>query len=63
MDEDKVHPTAGAMFAVNMLTSTQGGQTYSFNEVQDGLEQAGFTQVRLLSKTDDLFSLIDAVKR
>ncbi len=62
MDADKSNPLNGALFAVNMLAGTPGGRTYSYTETRAGLLDAGFTNVRLLSKTDDLFSLIDAVK-
>ena len=62
MSDDKTEPMPGAMFAVNMLTSTLGGQTYSFDEIKAGLEQAGFTGARLLLKADGLFSLVDAIK-
>ena len=62
MDEDKTQPEDSAIFDVNMLTSTQGGQTYNFNEIRDGLEQAGFTGVRWFIKADGPFPLIDAFK-
>jgi hypothetical protein len=30
------------MFAVNMLTGTENGKTYTLGEVQDYLQEAGF---------------------
>lgn len=46
MDESRTNPSAGAMFAVNMLVNTRGGDTYTFQEVKEGLEGAGFADVK-----------------
>jgi len=42
MSDDHVSPTAGAMFAINMLVNTEAGGTYSFAEQSEDLAAAGF---------------------
>jgi 3-hydroxy-5-methyl-1-naphthoate 3-O-methyltransferase len=36
------------MFAVNMLVNTECGDTFSFNEIRNWLEEAGFKDARTL---------------
>ena len=43
VDETRTAPMWGAMFAVNMLTGTQRGRTYTAREVSGWLEEAGLT--------------------
>jgi len=62
MDRSRTSPPAGAMFAVNMLVATDGGNAYTFDEYRDDLTAAGFTQVELLHETGDMNTLIRAVK-
>ncbi len=50
MDESRTSPPGGAAFAVNMLVNTSGGDTYTFREVKESLEQAGFTDVTLVRR-------------
>ncbi|MGD9158434.1 MAG: methyltransferase [Desulfobacteraceae bacterium] len=45
MDDDRIHPSFGAFFALNMLVNTDSGDTYTESEVKDWLEQAGMTFV------------------
>jgi len=47
MNEDRTKPPAGTLFAINMLVNTRGGDTFSFREVKDGLENSGFRDVKL----------------
>ncbi len=42
MSDDHVSPTAGAMFAINMLVNTEAGGTFSFAEQSEDLAAAGF---------------------
>lgn len=44
MDESRTAPVAGALFAVNMLVATEGGGTFTFDELRADLESAGFRQ-------------------
>ncbi len=45
MDEDRTSPPAGAVFALNMLVATPGGDTYTFSDIKHGLEVAGFSDI------------------
>lgn len=62
MAEDKTEPKAGALFALNLLATTKGGGTYSFDETRRALEMCGFHRARIINDTGDMSSLIDAVK-
>jgi predicted O-methyltransferase YrrM len=48
MDKSRINPPDGAMFAVNMLTATSSGDTYTFEEVSEDLKSAGFTYVEMI---------------
>ena len=50
LEADRTAPVAGALFAVNMLSATPGGNSYSFNEIEADLIQSGFTDVELVRK-------------
>lgn len=62
MEPDRIHPKDGAIFAVNMLLGTPGGRTYTFEEINTGLSQAGFTGIRLLKKGEHMDALVEAFK-
>lgn len=62
MDEDRTHPPAGALFALNMLVGTDGGDTYTFAEVESALVQAGFGDVRLVRRGERMDGLVEATK-
>jgi ubiquinone/menaquinone biosynthesis C-methylase UbiE len=61
MSSDRTSPVSGALFAVNMLVNTPGGGTYTFEEIEQGLTEAGFTRVGLI-QTEGMFSLVEAFK-
>src|SRR6266571_8003556 len=44
----RTEPTHSLMFAVQMLVNTEHGDTFSFNEIKNWLEDAGFKKVRKL---------------
>jgi cyclopropane fatty-acyl-phospholipid synthase-like methyltransferase len=46
MDEDRTIPPSGALFALNMLVSTEAGDTYTESEVTDWMTIAGFTGIK-----------------
>jgi ubiquinone/menaquinone biosynthesis C-methylase UbiE len=48
MDDSRTRPEGGAIFAVNMLVATSGGNTYTFKEIYEDLKIAGFVDVRLV---------------
>jgi predicted O-methyltransferase YrrM len=62
MEPDRTHPKEGAVFAVNMLLSTFGGRTYTYEEIKAGLAQAGFVSIRLLQKGEHMNGLVEAFK-
>jgi len=46
VNPDRTGPVNGLFFAVNMLVNTDTGDTYSFEEVGEWLQQAGFVNAR-----------------
>ena len=62
MDPDRTRPVEGAIFAVNMLVATTGGNTYTFDEIRAGLTQAGFINIRLLQPGEHMDALVEATK-
>jgi SAM-dependent methyltransferase len=48
IDDDRAGPAHSALFSLNMLVGTDGGQAYTLNEVQDMLKSAGARDIRLL---------------
>ena len=61
MSEDHTEPPDGTFFAINMLVNTPGGSTYSFEEISENLEAAGFVDAELLHR-GEMDSLITARK-
>jgi ubiquinone/menaquinone biosynthesis C-methylase UbiE len=62
MDESRTSPPSGAFFAINMLVATPAGDTYTFNEVKDMLEKAGFTYAQLLETGERMDCIVQARK-
>jgi SAM-dependent methyltransferase len=62
MDPSRTRPVEGTLFALNMLVNTRDGGTYTFNEVKEGLEKAGFTHVDLIRQGDHMDCLVEARK-
>ena len=62
MEEDRVHPPAGAIFAINMLSVTEGGDTYTFGEIRNCLAEAGFTDIRLIRQGEKMDGILTAQK-
>lgn len=48
VNEDRTAPAPSLIFAVNMLINTEEGDTYSFEEIEAWLTEAGFEDVRLI---------------
>ncbi len=63
MSEDRTKPKPGALFAINMLVGTQGGGTYTFEEIKEDLNQAGFKEVCFKIHGEQMDTVIEAVKR
>jgi hypothetical protein len=62
MDESRTAPPPGALFAINMLVATKGGNTYTFAETREALDQAGFGGVRLAREGQGMDSLVEGCK-
>jgi SAM-dependent methyltransferase len=48
VNDQRTEPAPSLMFAVQMLVNTEKGDTFSFNEIKNWLEAAGFKKVRKL---------------
>ena len=48
VNNDRTKPLPSLMFAVQMLVNTEKGDTFSFNQIKNWLEEAGFEKVRKL---------------
>lgn len=62
LSADRTHPRSGALFAVNMLVGTEGGNSYTETEIRDALEQAGFIGVRLIHPDTRMDGLMEGFK-
>jgi SAM-dependent methyltransferase len=62
MDQSRTFPPQGTLFAINMLVNTRGGDTYTFDEIEDALETVGFQQVELVRKGERMDCLVEARK-
>ncbi len=62
MDEERTSPPAGALFALNMLAVTEGGDTYTFAELAEGLRRANFCEVAMVRRGDKMDCLVEARK-
>ncbi len=62
LSEDRTSTRAGAMFAINMLVGTAGGNSYTFEEIKGGLLAAGFERVNLMQLDQRMDGLVEAFK-
>jgi len=51
--KDRAHPPQGALFSVNMLVNTEGGRSYSPDEMKNWLSKTGFKKIgiKLMGET------------
>jgi hypothetical protein len=56
LDDSRARPSAGALFSLLMLLTTEQGKCYTFNEVKSWLEKAGFQRVHELPLSPPLAS-------
>ncbi|HOX01395.1 MAG TPA: methyltransferase [Candidatus Paceibacterota bacterium] len=62
MESDRTRPVAGALFAINMLVATPGGGTYTFDELREDLESAGFVRAAAARRDPAMNSIVIAEK-
>lgn len=63
MDASRTQPPGGALFAINMLTATDTGGTFTFDEIRADLASAGFTNTRQIRQDPWMDSVIVAQKQ
>jgi hypothetical protein len=62
MEPTRIEPPQGALFAINMLVNTEGGNTYTLAEIAEDLARAGFKDARLIQQGPRMDGLIQAVR-
>jgi SAM-dependent methyltransferase len=62
MEPDRIRPRSGAIFAINMLVGTSGGGTYTYEEIESGLSEAGFTRISLLRHGTNMDAVVEGYK-
>jgi SAM-dependent methyltransferase len=62
MDASRTRPVAGALFAVNMLVATDGGGTFTLDELAEDLQSTGLVDVALARRDEGMNSVIVAAK-
>lgn len=62
MSADGTSPAAGALFGLNMLVHCADGRVYTFEEVREDLEAAGFTTVELAVPAETMSAVVTAVR-
>jgi SAM-dependent methyltransferase len=62
MEPDRTRPALGAMFAINMLVNTDRGDTFTFGEIAEDLQAAGFRSVEHRVQAEDMTSVVVARK-
>ena len=62
LEPSRTEPAMGALFAINMLVATQGGGTYTFDEVAGWLQAAGFAEPTMARRGQAMDSVVAAVK-
>ena len=62
MEPCRTRPAFGALFAINMLAATERGGTYTFQEIAEDLQAAGFVNPQLRVKAEDMTSVVLAAK-
>jgi len=52
----------GALFGINMFLNTPSGMVYTYREIKEDLEQAGFTQVAHAVDVPSMAAVVTAKK-
>jgi precorrin-6B methylase 2 len=60
LEPSRTAPVAGALFAVNMLSATEKGNSYSLADIQEALQSAGFVDVELVRRDEGMHSIVRA---
>ncbi|HQM45992.1 MAG TPA: methyltransferase [Smithellaceae bacterium] len=60
MEPSRTAPVVGALFAVNMLAGTEGGNCYTLSEIEQDLLETGFHEVELVHRDEGMHSVVRA---
>ena len=60
MEESRIAPPTGVIFAVNMLVTTAGGGTYTFAEIRDDLHSVGLEDIQLIWRDEGMHADVSA---
>jgi SAM-dependent methyltransferase/DNA-binding transcriptional ArsR family regulator len=63
MEPSRTQPLDGALFAVNMLVATDTGGTFTFEELSEDLQAAGFVEPELRVKDEAMNSVVMARRK
>jgi len=59
LDKSRTKPQAAALFAVNMLVRTSRGGCFTFDEIKEDLQTAGFRKIRLVHHDVQMNGLVE----
>jgi predicted O-methyltransferase YrrM len=62
LSPDRTQPRSGALFAVNMLVGTEGGNSYTEAEIRTALTEAGFVGARFIHPDERMDGLVEAFR-
>jgi predicted nicotinamide N-methyase len=62
MDQTRTFPPNGAIFAVNMLAATSDGNSYTFEEIREDMQIAGFSNISMIHDGQNMDQLVIAEK-
>ena len=62
MSEDRLLPMDGALFGINMFVNTQRGMVYTYGEIKEDLELAGFVEVTHAVDVPSMAAVVTAKK-
>ena len=62
LSPDRTEPRSAALFAVNMLVGTEGGNSYTEAEIRETLTKAGFATIRVIYPDTRMDGLVEAFK-
>jgi predicted nicotinamide N-methyase len=62
MDQTRTFPPNGAIFAVNMLAATSDGNSYTFEEIREDMQKAGFSNISMIRDGQNMDQLVIAEK-
>jgi len=62
MQSDRLQPTPGVLFALNMLVNTETGGTFTFEEIAEDLKVAGFKEPELTIESPFMDTVVMATR-